>query len=221
MDVILVGSDRPGAGKTSVSLALATLARRSGHSANVYKPFSVSEDDADSGAIAQLSNESLEGWPRSVGSDGPSASDLSALATELSSGDDGPSLNILELPSELGAAGAAGVAETLDARTLLVTQGRRGLRASDVLEWKESLGERLTGVLVNGITDHPDRGQRGEWLTFEEGNDPWERSKHAMCNMWHEWDGMQETVAPPSDRSLLFSLPPRMEQTAAAHRKRR
>ena len=34
----------------------------------------------------------------------------------------------------------------------------------------------------------------GEWLEFEEGNDPWQRSKHAMCNMWDEWVGMRETV---------------------------
>ena len=48
---------------------------------------------------------------------------------------------------------------------------------------------------VNGVSDHPDRGQMGEWLEFEDGNDPWERSKHAMCNMWHEWEGMAEFVA--------------------------
>ena len=35
----------------------------------------------------------------------------------------------------------------------------------------------------------------GEWLEYEEGNDPWERSKFAMCNMWHEWVGMKEVVA--------------------------
>ena len=33
-----------------------------------------------------------------------------------------------------------------------------------------------------------DEGQ----ILCEEGNNPWEWSKHAMCNMWHEWDGMQE-----------------------------
>ena len=55
--------------------------------------------------------------------------------------------------------------------------------------------KRQPDVMVNGISDHPDRGQRGEWLKFEEGNDPWERSKYAMCNMWHEWEGMQEIVA--------------------------
>lgn len=152
MAVILVASDRPGTGKTSVSLALATLARRSGHPANVYKPFSASEDDADSGTIAQLSNDSLGGWPKSVGSDSPSESDLAALAAELSSEDGGESLTILELPSELGAAATASVAEALDAQTIVVTQGRRGLRASDVSEWKESLGGRLSGVLINGVT---------------------------------------------------------------------
>lgn len=55
--------------------------------------------------------------------------------------------------------------------------------------------KRQPNVLVNGITDHPDRGQRGEWLTFEKGNDPWQRSKYAMCNMWHEWDGMRDVVS--------------------------
>ncbi len=55
--------------------------------------------------------------------------------------------------------------------------------------------KRQPDKLVNGVTDHPDRGQRGEWLEYEEGNNPWERSKHAMCNMWLEWDGMQDVVA--------------------------
>ena len=53
---------------------------------------------------------------------------------------------------------------------------------------------RQPDKMVNGITDHADRGQQGEWLAYEEGNNPWERSKYAMCNMWHEWEGMQDTV---------------------------
>lgn len=55
--------------------------------------------------------------------------------------------------------------------------------------------KRQPNVVVSGVTDHPDRGQMGEWLDFEEGNDPWERSKYAMCNMWDEWEGMQDIVA--------------------------
>ena len=53
---------------------------------------------------------------------------------------------------------------------------------------------RQPNHMVNGVSDHPDRGQRGEWLEYEEGNDPWERSKYAICNMWHEWEGMRSVV---------------------------
>ena len=55
--------------------------------------------------------------------------------------------------------------------------------------------KRQPDKMVNGVSDHPDRGQMGEWLEYEEGNDPWERSKHAMCNMGEEWEGMQGVVA--------------------------
>ena len=61
--------------------------------------------------------------------------------------------------------------------------------------------KRQPNKLVNGVSDHPDRGQMGEWLEFEEGNDPWERSKHAMCNMWEEWEGMQDIVAEEETKS--------------------
>ncbi|MEM8767588.1 MAG: hypothetical protein AAGE43_09105 [Pseudomonadota bacterium] len=54
---------------------------------------------------------------------------------------------------------------------------------------------RQPGVRVTGISDHPDRGQMGEWLEFEEGNNPWARSKQALTNMWDEWEGMRAVVA--------------------------
>ncbi len=54
---------------------------------------------------------------------------------------------------------------------------------------------RQPGIVVNGVSDHPDRGQLGEWLEFEPGNDPWARSKHALCHQWEEWEGMQAIVA--------------------------
>jgi hypothetical protein len=55
--------------------------------------------------------------------------------------------------------------------------------------------KRQPGHVVSGVTDHPDRGQLGEWLDYEEGNDPWQRSKDALTDLWSEWDGMQEIVA--------------------------
>lgn len=55
--------------------------------------------------------------------------------------------------------------------------------------------KRQPNKMVNGISDHPDRGQRGEWLEYEAGNNPWERSKDALCNQWDEWEGLDEVVA--------------------------
>jgi hypothetical protein len=40
----------------------------------------------------------------------------------------------------------------------------------------------------------------GEWLEYEEGNNPWARSKHALTNMWHEWEGMQDIMAEESTK---------------------
>ena len=54
---------------------------------------------------------------------------------------------------------------------------------------------RQPDKVVTGVSDHPDRGQFGEWLDYEPGNDPWQRSKHALTHMWDEWEGMQDIVA--------------------------
>ena len=152
MAVLLVASDRPGAGKTSVALGLATVSSRSGRAARVFKPFSTAGDGRDSEALAQLSNPGMEGWPKDVGVSGPSADDLSALASQLSNEESAESLSIVEVPSEFGPSGAARIAESLNARVLIVAQGRSELRASDLSEWKETLGDHLVGVLVNGST---------------------------------------------------------------------
>jgi len=75
------------------------------------------------------------------------------------------------------------------------TRNEHGTESRKSMIFRLRNKKRQPDKLVNGISDHPDRGQRGEWLEYEEGNNPWERSKHAMCNMWDEWDGMQDVVA--------------------------
>ena len=54
---------------------------------------------------------------------------------------------------------------------------------------------RQPNHVVSGLHDHPDRGQMGEWLDYEDGNNPWERSRRAITHMWDEWEGMADTVA--------------------------
>ncbi len=59
---------------------------------------------------------------------------------------------------------------------------------------------RQPNIVVTGRSDHPDRGDLGEWLEFEPGNDPWARSKYALTHMWDEWEGMQQVVADEGPR---------------------
>lgn len=75
------------------------------------------------------------------------------------------------------------------------TRNERGTETRKNIIFRIRNKKRQPNVVVNGVTDHPDRGQQGQWLEFEEGNDPWERSKQAMCNMWDEWQGMADIVA--------------------------
>ena len=55
--------------------------------------------------------------------------------------------------------------------------------------------KRQPDRVIAGNSDHPDRNWDGSFIEFEAGNDAYERSKFALCNMYHEWDGMQEIVA--------------------------
>ena len=48
---------------------------------------------------------------------------------------------------------------------------------------------------VDGHSDHPDRHWDGGFYDFPDGKAQYERSKFAMLNMYHEWEGMKEIVA--------------------------
>lgn len=55
--------------------------------------------------------------------------------------------------------------------------------------------KRQPKKVMVGNSDHPERAWDGGFLEFEPGNDAYERAKFALCNMYHEWDGMQKIVA--------------------------
>ncbi len=74
------------------------------------------------------------------------------------------------------------------------TRNQYGTESRKTIIFRVRNKKRQPDVVVNGVSDHPDRGQMGEWLQFEPGNDPWERSKQAMCHMWDEWEGLREVV---------------------------
>ena len=71
-----------------------------------------------------------------------------------------------------------------------VTRNERGSESRKNIIFRVRNKRRQPHKVLTGVSDHPDRGWHGEFLDYEPGNDPWERSKDAMCDMWSEWDGM-------------------------------
>ena len=151
MSLLIVTSDSPGAGKTATTLAMAQISNENGVGASAFKPFTLT-DDPDQPVFAALANPAPDGWPIRVGDSGPTSDDIAAAAHPLSIAAAGDNPVIVEIPSEIGAVGVAELANAWDASVLLVTAYRRALRASDLSDWQSALGDRLAGVLVNGLT---------------------------------------------------------------------
>jgi len=77
------------------------------------------------------------------------------------------------------------------------TRNEKGVEARQSIIFRIRNKKRQPGIVADnsGLTDHPDRAFDGGWLKFEAGNDPWQRSKLAMIDMWDEWQGMADVVA--------------------------
>jgi hypothetical protein len=73
-----------------------------------------------------------------------------------------------------------------------ITRNERGTESRKNIIFRLRNKRRQPLKVASGGSDHPDRAWTGEFLEYEPGNDPWERSKDAMCDMWSEWDGMAE-----------------------------
>ncbi len=151
MSLLIIASDRPGAGKTAAALALAQISNEGGRKTTAFKPFSSRECDSDQQVFSELANPAPDGWPIRIGDSGPTRDDAATAAYPLSMAA-GDNLAIVEIPSEVGPDGVAELANAWDASALLIVSYRRDLRASDLSEWQSALGDRLAGVLVNGLT---------------------------------------------------------------------
>jgi ectoine hydroxylase-related dioxygenase (phytanoyl-CoA dioxygenase family) len=74
------------------------------------------------------------------------------------------------------------------------SRNERGSESRKNIIFRLRAKARQPNKVVTGVSDHPDRGWLGEWLDYEPGNNPWERSKDAMCDMWSEWPGLRDVV---------------------------
>ena len=152
MSVLIVASDRDGAGKTAAVLGLAESARRRGADAVALKPFASRPGDSDPLDISRIADApAIAGLPAPVpvGDSPPSADDWRAVADALAADSRAA---LVELPASVGAQGVKTAADALGARVLLVAGYRRDLAGGDFAGWRDALGDSLAGVLVNGVT---------------------------------------------------------------------
>ena len=152
MSLLIIASDSPGAGKTATALALAQISTENGRTTSAFKPFSHGDKDPDQAVFSELANPAPDGWPIQIGESGPTRDDIASTAHPLSIAAAGDNLVIVEAPAGVGPDGLAELANAWDASVLLVAAYRRDLRALDLAEWQNALGDRLAGVLVNGVT---------------------------------------------------------------------
>ena len=130
--------------------------------ANVYKPFSASEMTPTLRQSPNCRTRASKDGPgrREVMVPRPATSQR--WQPNLSGGGGGESIDILNCRNELGAAAQRVSPNRWMPQTLLVVQGRRGLRASDVSGWKDSLGDRLARSLRKRHHALHERGECGE-----------------------------------------------------------
>ena len=153
MSILYVVSDRPGAGKTAVCMALTKALRARSKSVAAIKPVADDADDTDAEMYASLLGENTSGWPIATAEDvrGGNLEEVSALIRGLSSAND-----IVIVEGSSGLAGTLGriVCDNVDAKVLVVAGYDASLSHGVVLTTGAPYGGRVVGYIINGVTQY-------------------------------------------------------------------
>ena len=172
MAVLQIAADRPGAGTTSLAGTLSLHLAESGKRASYYKPFSNHQGEDPDVALITESLPEAAASPQapgpsplpSVSGDGPylvnpTADEVRQIIAILQEQCDlvvleGPDLGITTgQPSPL----ALELSSLIDSKVLLLVRYAKGLTASDIQRAAQPFGDRLVGVLINGVTPYRNR----------------------------------------------------------------
>ena len=153
MSILYVVSDRPGAGKTALCMALTKLLRAQSKSVVVVKPVADDEDDIDAAMYAELLGTDTRGWPVEIAENvrGGNLDEVSALIRGLASEND-----IVIVESSNGLAGTTGriICDNVDARVLVIAGYDSSLAHGSVLTTGAPFGGRVIGYIINGVTQY-------------------------------------------------------------------
>ena len=167
MPVLQIAADQPGAGKTSLAGALLLHLAESGKRTGYYKPFSVNPGEDPDVAFVTHSVLAVDPPSQAPGpvppltSPGPSLVNSTAdqVQQAVSTIQGQCDLVLLEGPDLATPTGqssslALELSSLIDSKVLLLIRYAKDFRAAEVLTAAQSLGDRLAGVLINGVTQY-------------------------------------------------------------------
>ena len=158
MTVIYVASDSEGEGKTALCATLADTLRQRGVRSVVLKPFPAAGlepgSDPDPGIYSVLLDQPADEFSGRLPADGVGKGALDKVVAAVGQTAGDVDVVLVEGSAALGEEDSRSLVEAMDARVLVVARYRRDLSVSDLQPWRERLGDRLIGFLVNGLTRH-------------------------------------------------------------------
>ena len=155
MAILYVTSRQAGSGKTAICAVLARDLARRGKRAAAIKPLSGEDDSpgaADNADYASLLSQATLAESFALPAGEPDAGVLERAAEACRGAAEGQDLLLVEGSAELSDSAAARLIESLDARVLAVERYDPGLSGTDLDGLRSRHGERLAGVVVNGLT---------------------------------------------------------------------
>ena len=155
MAVLYVVSDEAGAGKTALCVSLVHELRERGAAAYAIKLLTsarAGSSDPDARIFQHLLGQPEADWPfpGAKKTIGPALS--GKIEEALNAAREGHDTLIAEGAAGLTDEVSARMAELLDARVLVVERYREGLEPADMRKWSELFGDRLLGLVINGLT---------------------------------------------------------------------
>ena len=172
MSVLYVASNQPRAGKTAVAVTLARKLSQDGKKIALFKPFTSSSEGSQPDADAQVlrhasgaQGDASGDWPEALSTSetlqGAALDRALETSRQIGSGADVTVVEGLSGLQDAAGANSQTLAQRLDARVVAVLGYSSGSVADDAIRAKELFGERLAGVIVNGVTRYKMRDVTG------------------------------------------------------------
>ena len=152
MSILYVVSDRPGAGKTALSMGLARLLRAQDKSVAVIKPFADGADDTDAAQYADLLGANTQGWPIAVAAN--AADSMSAATSAISALAAANDIVLVEGANGVDGNLARALCDDVDAKVLVIARYDASLSHRAVLSAGVPFGGRVAGYIINGVTQY-------------------------------------------------------------------